>query len=467
MLSQEATTGFQRWIPPPVHTLNYTSDCTAYAQYLYDTTDGGSAWGGWGTTYTVESAWLSASAKTLVDLLWAALPPESRPHYQNDDVWNTTSVEMMRWFLDNIKTITFDASLEDQARTCRSEICEALGFRGTGDVIGTGVLFAAVMECFMVFFYSLATATFIRRKRKMASGSISSSRPLLDRLLLAFRGSIGDFKRSAAVLALTMVTATCFVITKQKDPAPFEIPLAVLLSISSICAVLALSILETTWITGPHRRSIMSSAVCAALLVFTSGVVFAGVAFRRGARTLILLSTFTALFCLDEKQQRMIVKVSELMTVCFGFFPLLPLNLWLTSWAAGRLVTSHLVAGSKREFLVNRPLKLVAAIARLRKQTGVKILSIFVAFDMMCFAVAITIALKINLQFADDSYEWTFGQVLAVGTWIPICIEWWYIFLFGMKEGLEGRIPYEYEVNHVQDFPEGCHHGTKARRYSC
>ncbi|KAK7977108.1 hypothetical protein PG996_003180 [Apiospora saccharicola] len=42
--------------------------------------------------------------------------------------------------------------------------------------------------------------------------------------------------------------------------------------------------------------------------------------------------------------------------------------------------------------------------------------------------------------------EWSFGQILALATWVPVLVEFGYTFGFGIREGLEGNMPTEYEV---------------------
>ena len=43
--------------------------------------------------------------------------------------------------------------------------------------------------------------------------------------------------------------------------------------------------------------------------------------------------------------------------------------------------------------------------------------------------------------------QWTFGQIVGMLIWLPVLVEFGYVFLFGPKEGLEGRLPVHYFVN--------------------
>lgn len=42
--------------------------------------------------------------------------------------------------------------------------------------------------------------------------------------------------------------------------------------------------------------------------------------------------------------------------------------------------------------------------------------------------------------------QWTFGQIVGMLIWAPVLVEFGYVFCFGPKEGLEGRLPVEYIV---------------------
>ncbi|KAK1700165.1 hypothetical protein BDP55DRAFT_710788 [Colletotrichum godetiae] len=45
-----------------------------------------------------------------------------------------------------------------------------------------------------------------------------------------------------------------------------------------------------------------------------------------------------------------------------------------------------------------------------------------------------------------DRQSWSLGQIVALATWIPVVVEFLYMCIFGMKSGLEGRLPAGYEA---------------------
>lgn len=43
--------------------------------------------------------------------------------------------------------------------------------------------------------------------------------------------------------------------------------------------------------------------------------------------------------------------------------------------------------------------------------------------------------------------QWTFGQIVGMLIWLPVLVEFGYVFIFGPKAGLEGRLPVHYFVH--------------------
>lgn len=120
------------WIPPPVETLDYSRNCTAFGRFVQETMSGNIDvrldWDG--VNQLSVQNWSAASTQTVVDMLQSALPPDYHQHTY------PTAEQLMHWFLGNHALII---SYTLSYTPCRTEICDAVGFRGTGEVIGTGV----------------------------------------------------------------------------------------------------------------------------------------------------------------------------------------------------------------------------------------------------------------------------------------------------------------------------------------
>ena len=70
------------WVPPPVESLNYSNNCTAYGRFVQETATGNmDARLDWdGVNQLSVHHWTTASTQTAVEMLQSALPPESYQH---------------------------------------------------------------------------------------------------------------------------------------------------------------------------------------------------------------------------------------------------------------------------------------------------------------------------------------------------------------------------------------------------
>lgn len=124
----------------------------------------------------------------------------------------------------------------------------------------------------------------------------------------------------------------------------------------------------------------------------------------------------------------------------------------------------------KQEPPTNRAIVIILSVAQLS------------LFAMMWSSLAVFYTFRdktINKDDGDDpQLEWSFGQILAVTTWVPVLIDFFYtlfcksililrmiiwkpglliLILAGMRKGLEGHIPGDYHVVSTIDLggPEG------------
>ncbi|KAK3317039.1 hypothetical protein B0H66DRAFT_605302 [Apodospora peruviana] len=422
------------WIPPGVDSLNYTKNCTTFARFVHEVI-GGQQELSVMDQFPANTNWMAASTETTVEMLRAALPPELSA--------KSTAALLMQWYLDN------------------QNLLMVVEFEGNSDLIGQGVITSYLMEACMVVFYTFATFIWVWRPTPRPARSIG------DRMLLAFRGTLSDFKRSAAVFALTVLAATFVNLSEptQATITPFEIQLASLVSIFSCFAVYVLTILET-WIT--RRRSRLSAALCVVLL--TLNIIEAAMTGLWGNSILgpNPLDIFASRFCVEDETRTLAWELGSVFYFS-GIVYFVVLVSWCLSWVTERYLTSWIAemvlfrpAGTARRQAMDRNSdhlprgsRLALGIARLRRRPAAKAAVLFVTFGEMYAALVTTMTLRYRLHFSDEASRWTFGQVLAVGTWIPVMIEWSYIFLYGMKEGLEGRMPDEYGALYVSDAENG------------
>ncbi|ETS82634.1 hypothetical protein PFICI_04510 [Pestalotiopsis fici W106-1] len=91
-----------------------------------------------------------------------------------------------------------------------------------------------------------------------------------------------------------------------------------------------------------------------------------------------------------------------------------------------------------------------------------------VSYTMMFVCIALLAYLR--NQATDDikgetQSEWKFGQIIPLFTWVPVIIEWCYMFVFGIETGLEGNMPKEYDARY-NGKAEGTDAGTQKYQYA-
>ena len=116
-------------------------------------------------------------------------------------------------------------------------------------------------------------------------------------------------------------------------------------------------------------------------------------------------------------------------------------------WATAALLVIGLtvfVVGSLLSVLRHRQ----SVFVRLPSWTSWIIL--FVSFFAMLFfniwLVYLTIRIRSRAGAHNKDSEWTFGQILALATWVPFLAEFAYTWLEEPEDALNGRLPAPYEV---------------------
>ncbi|CAK7211615.1 hypothetical protein SBRCBS47491_001184 [Sporothrix bragantina] len=77
----------------------------------------------------------------------------------------------------------------------------------------------------------------------------------------------------------------------------------------------------------------------------------------------------------------------------------------------------------------------------------------WVATGIMWFILLCLTELRHNINVVadglDTTNEWEFGQVLAIAAWGPPAVDFLYLLIFGIEEGLGGRLPLDFTIRHV------------------
>ncbi|GFF37101.1 hypothetical protein IFM58399_04780 [Aspergillus lentulus] len=393
------------WTPPAWSEYNLTRDCDLFGKFFAGISRNGL---------------LNAPLGITVQYFRSAFPPHISPEPtvpQIVELWQAIAAN----YTSGIGAEEMFNSVYEAAQgPCHDAYCGAVGFQGNADLVGNGVMIAYIIEAALVSLFLVAMGLHHLKSRlcqersvsKQTVGYISAAARALD----AFRGSIANFWSSAAVLSLTMLIVSLRITSQARVNAEralqawrsgsavsaYDTQLATIVSCFSLFPVLILGLLiknrgRRRWLVGIVHISLMfrkyGSPVFYVLLAVPVSLV-------------VLLTAAAVLFrvCRSESENQ-----------------------------AERTKAWRLVANSLR--LYGDSLRAFASIA---------------CFVLMWASIGLLLSMRgliiENVGHNDPALEWTFGQFLALATWIPLGVEWAYILIFGLQRGLEGHVPKDYAV---------------------
>ncbi|RYP91576.1 hypothetical protein DL770_002290 [Monosporascus sp. CRB-9-2] len=330
------------------------------------------------------------------------------------------------------------AGVEAQGATivCDGEVVERLTLQA--DIAGPGAIIAFTMEAVLVTTYILLLQVPIFN----SSHRVSSVRR---RFLDAARGSLLDMFLAAVLLAVgVLIAAALGQSQKLSDPATADDPVAeagssVLLLVTTFCInpVLLLYVLlgrggyRRRWVTGGITFvTWMVWALSQTLRIFSSRAWRDRLGFTPGA-------TIGELIQWDDRNHKYpgcTYGLQEgrgspiLLWVCFWVTLILP-----ALYSVYILITSAMALfgfGIKYGGHLNRP--------RWRLfESVVSGATMFFGFVGMWDSLGIL--LYVHVQTLGIS--WDLGQILALGTWIPVLFEFIYILILGIPSVFEIRVP--------------------------
>ncbi|RYP26184.1 hypothetical protein DL767_008136 [Monosporascus sp. MG133] len=427
------------WTPPPWSSLDFTRDCTLYSKYAASYFRHG------------EKGIVLA---TIVEYFWSALPPGFRP--------GPTSLQIIEWYdslvfnnsapwipevLNNSAPWNreYQRTIYDAMGVCKNEFCAAIAIQGNSDMAGVVASYYVEAALVTLYFIVLPLARLVQRHSKAYMPSIGIDLPSsLQRLTDAFRGSLSVITDSAAVLSLAMLTAAIFT-TMQFDSrqahrdwvdgsalSAYDVELATIVSTFSIFPVVILGSLTSEG--GGSRRKwlrrwlllvLYALLVTQMILVFmlhpvniTKGLVNGFHDCASDKLPIMWDTYFTILFLIICTAP----PAALLITLCVG--------LWhYSTRREGGTGSRWSIPGWYK-----RTLRLCSKIA---------------CFGMMWVQLGVLVYFRgeVIKQVADDpEAKWAFGQVLALSTWAPVVVEFGYILIFGMKHGLDERLPRGYQA---------------------
>ncbi|GAQ05485.1 hypothetical protein ALT_2806 [Aspergillus lentulus] len=393
------------WTPPAWGEYNLTRDCDLFGQFFAGISRNGL---------------LNAPLGITVQYFRSAFPPHISPEPtvpQIVELWQAIAAN----YTSGIGAEEMFNSVYEAAQgPCHDAYCGAVGFQGNADLVGNGVMIAYIIEAALVSLFLAAMGSHHLKSRlcqersvsKQTVGYISAAARALD----AFRGSIANFWSSAAVLSLTMLIVSLRITSQARVNAEralqawrsgsavsaYDTQLATIVSCFSLFPVLILGLL----IKNRGRRR------------WLVGIVHISLMFRKYGSPV-----FYVLLAVPVSLGVLLAAAAVLFRVCRSE----------SENQAERTKTWRLVANSLR--LYGDSVRAFTSIA---------------CFVLMWASIGLLLSMRSliieNVGHNDPALEWTFGQFLALATWIPLGVEWAYILIFGLQRGLEGHVPKDYAV---------------------
>ncbi|KAI0159881.1 hypothetical protein GGR52DRAFT_166046 [Hypoxylon sp. FL1284] len=367
-----------------------------------------------------------------------------------NDVWGNTTAPDDPEYIDIYREI-----YNQGIYGCNHEICDKLDIDGDPDVSGLGMMASYYLAAALatVYLFALSIGSLLAQPRRY-------------RVVEAFGESANTFLDAALVFSGTMLVSATVRYTSfirghndEEDYSYYRILAALSMSIFAITPCL---VIQT--VANKLRRRLLRQVLWLAVvgLFIAAAVQYFKVFDRRLFKELFPASGTYAIdtdgiqgwwkeslwlrSCSDDSV------IQRLFTSWKISFGLLGINLvWLLYYVSSSIPLLRRFVGAKLDSV------------RMWKSHGTTLharwtrLKPFLRFanGILCCAamwlllITFTLYRKSVQRLApstDKDSDWTFGQVLALATWVPVVVEWVAIMIYGPESGLEGHMSTEYQV---------------------
>ncbi|KUI63423.1 hypothetical protein VM1G_10263 [Cytospora mali] len=469
--------------------MNFTRNCSYY--------------GNWLSTFVQDNSWqknetLRGSTLLIIEYFISALPNNNTLDRHNIFSIDNETVgvgnyfgKILEWYGWNVynSMYTTDNGTEDYIMmtdefydhvligprdTCRPEYCKALGFTGNMDLTGIGVFVAYYVEAILATIYlSAFTFWYIHRQRKankkkrysldeyQVPPDLTSTKGgglrLGRRVMEAFRGSLNVFLNASMVFSLVMLCAALYISATRASegkkwvntiqPIPsgsafYDLVLSLLASTFSVFPVTMLYAIQRrrdergqlrtrnheVWI---HRVVLVLIWILAISEVYLSPRGEYDYSYRHSR------DVEDQMF-VDNCDQRGGIPYWQGMTAAQVLVVGAPL-VWLA-------FTLFILTGFRIPGLVDKPW-----VSRCRGAWRLVVawVNMLLMWGLLGFFTALRHRINATAGHIDQEDEWNFGQIMALASWAPVVVEFGYIAIWGIKEGLERNLPRGFTVKHA------------------
>jgi hypothetical protein len=286
------------------------------------------------------------------------------------------------------------------------------------------MLAAYVIQAILITFY--IPALLVARFGLCPKGATTA----LGRILLAVKHSTVSFMDASLVLGIAMLSASLISLAQRDVPTSSATALMLLMPFSSVLPVALLQLAASNMLRRSRgvRLSWMLITILMIIVLTMSRWMIVS-AFEGDDKN--FEQTDWEESCLDQSYLKRVLEFSQVFAI------LLVLD------------TGGFLVGSYIKILQHWP----SASWIVRLTVPVWWIAVVTAFLAMwvCLGWFIHFQNKRNSMAGEENKdtEWSFGQILAVGTWVPVVVEFAYIWWEKPLEALNGRLMDPYEVKEI------------------
>ncbi|KAK0613709.1 hypothetical protein B0T14DRAFT_526755 [Immersiella caudata] len=401
---------YPNWTAPPIAQLNFSTNCTIVAAWARTWLSDGVGVDDDATANHFRQA-LPANLQgipsdgQLVDWFRTLLAIRKRDRMNNTVLYNSSNPDP--WF--NVTVNPFTACLEN--------VCQAIPWSGVPDITGPGVMTSAWIQAVLATTFALLSAWEWLLRRK---GNVPGRK--LQLVFSAFSEALDMFTNGGLILSLCINFAALVLISQRNNVGDG--------------AQLALA----------HDMAVFSFAACGFPAIVHEEVHKEND--KSGSRNLILLINFVLYAVVGNMAPVFSVKFEHTDSwEVYCFWDIIPTERRVTMLVV-MIITYVLWTWLLLFFVLPWLLKKHFVKVAGWLKMGRKVVNIYImamtAFLMWYMLLTVTVVRQLLLQrsgFGSEDLRMSFGQILSLGTWLPVIIELYYLFKKGLLEARNDGVP--------------------------
>ncbi|KAH7002979.1 hypothetical protein EDB82DRAFT_482323 [Fusarium venenatum] len=388
------------WEAPPINQLNFSRNCTIVAAFA--------------------RTWLSDESgvddKAVAAYFRQALPPmlQRQP----------TNGQLIDWYYDLQINVSFIPSFD----ACLDPVCKAVDWSGVPDILGPGVMISSWIQA---VFSTFLPALFIWKMRLNRQGITPGSRL---RWVFEVQNAItGIFINTCLLLNFAIDIAAIVVIARRNSLGEStQVTLAFQLTLFSIFGSIVLVLYPTS------MYDILEAYPFPMTVFFTNiTLLYVVIGLNWSSASLEYVNSSWEIYCslgimsnVSSVTNRVIM-IPGCVMILFGIiFLLVP-----------RLLDRYSCPGA-------------AMAIRKRKRAALGIIFWTCGLVMWALLIGITVLRQLLLErsgYNSEDSSWSFGQILALGTFLPLAVEVLNICKDGLEKTVQSRIPTGWVVVKVEE----------------